>query len=659
MKINPSSACLAKYKRAKREKAIEGKEGFWYGDSGILQEPENLSGRWPIDKNDLFDPYRPQKAPILFLIFVVLLILASLQGWLIQTDFGKVDVSNVTYRNYNGIAIRAKLLRPLSATPAQPAPGAVYIHGYQNNRETGDAYSIELARRGFVVLNIDAIGRGNSGEPNNPREPNFDPTYGGTSSLKYLRSLSFVKTDSVGILGHSLGAEMAYRVALNDPTVRALVITGFAYTSEASANLPQNMLMIMGKWDEFRKRMTGTRDLEKEWMKTEQTRRVFPVANPKIGETYGDFAQGTARRVFIPPITHVQESHNTASIAETVEWMKKALRPDEKNWIKKSRQTWMIKEWSTLVAMLACLAAILPLGLMLLRANFFASLRGVPSGSYACSLPAYFKYVSLNGILLCLYLPLILVLFGIHRYLVPIDRAFPLMMVNGIVWWFLWVNLIGFIFLRRWYKRRGARGMNYYDLGVSYKRNRVHLPGQTILKTVLLGGILFAFAYLSEYTLEKIWIVDFRFVWPFASDLTPYRWAMFFLYFPFLLVCFVLTGLFLHGQIRRPEKETWLKTFLTWSLGNVLALVGPLVLLLAVQYVPLFTTGFIPFEGPGGLFVVFMISLFHTLALLAITSVLSTFFFLVTGKIYLGALVNALLVAWMFASSQVIAPIPI
>jgi hypothetical protein len=448
-------------------------------------------------------------------------------------------------------------------------------------------------------------------------------------------------------------------VALNDPTVRALVITGFAYTSEASPNLPKNMLMIMGKWDEFRKRMTGTRDLEKEWMNTEQTRRVLPVANPRLDETYGDFTQGTARRVFIPRITHIQESHHSAAIAETVEWMKNALRPDGKNWIKKSRQIWMIKEWATLIAMLACLAALLPLGLMLLRADFFTPLRGSPSGSYACSLRTYFEYVSLNGILLCLYLPLILVLFGVHRYLVPIDRAFPLMMVNAIVWWFLWVNLIGFIFLRRWYKRQGTRGMNLIELGVSYEKDRMALSAETILKTVLLGGVLFAFAYLSQYTLERIWIVDFRFVWPFASDLTSYRWRMFFLYSPFLLICFLLAGAFLHGQLRRPKQETWLKTFLSWSLWNILAMVGPLVLLLAVQYVPLFTTGFIPFEGPGGLFVVFMISLFHTLALLAITSVLSTFFFQVTGKIYLGALINALLVAWMFASSQVIAPIPV
>jgi len=419
------------------------------------------------------------------------------------------------------------------------------------------------------------------------------------------------------------------------------------------------MLMIMGKWDEFRKRMTGTRDLEKEWMSTEQTRRVFPAVNPKLGETYGDFSQGTARRVFIPRITHVQESHNSASIAETVEWMKKALLPDEKNWVDKNSQLWMIKEWATLVAMLTCLGAILPLGLMLLRADFFASIRGTPSGSYACSLPAYFKYASLNGVFLCLYLPLILVLFGIHRYLMPIDRAFPLMMVNAIVWWFLWVNLIGFFFLRRWYRGQSAGTMDLFDLGVSFERNRMTLPGKEILKTILLGTILFAFAYLSQYTLEKIWIVDFRFVWPFASDLTPYRWRLFFLYLPFILVCFLLTGPFLHGQLRRPRKETWLQTFLNWSLWNILALVGPLVLLLAVQYVPLFTAGFIPFEGPGGLFVVFLISLFHTTALLAITSVLSTFFFQVTGKIYLGALVNALIVAWMFASSQVIAPIPI
>jgi len=98
------------------------------------------------------------------MIFAVIMVLASLKAWLIQTDFGRIEVSNVTYQNDNGIPSgpnSSGRLRPHQA----PGPGVVYIHGYQNNRETGDAYSIELARRGFVVLNIDAIGRGNSGSP--------------------------------------------------------------------------------------------------------------------------------------------------------------------------------------------------------------------------------------------------------------------------------------------------------------------------------------------------------------------------------------------------------------------------------------------------------------------------------------------------------------
>jgi hypothetical protein len=38
---------------------------------------------------------------------------------------------------------------------------------------------------------------------------------------------------------------------------------------------------------------------------------------------------------------------------------------------------------------------------------------------------------------------------------------------------------------------------------------------------------------------------------------------------------------------------------------------------------------------------------------------LSTWFYQLTGRIYLGALLNALIVTWMFVSSQVVAPIPV
>ncbi len=609
---------------------------------------------------ELFDPDRRSKVPLVFIVCLTVLMGATVLASLTQKSFGRVFVSNVSYLNYNGIPLRAKLLKPLSAAKTHPAPGVVYIHGYQNNRETGDAYCIELARRGVVVLEIDAIGRGNSGIPGQLDDPDFDPTYGGKTSLKYLKALPFVDTDRIGLMGHSLGAAMVYNIALKNPAIKALVISGFAYRDNASTQMPQNMLMIFGKYDEFRKRMTATRDFEKEWMQTPQTRNVFPVQNPKIETTYGNFETGTARRVFMPHITHLQQSHSKTSVAEALDWIKRALQPAQENWIPSNRQIWQIKEWSTLVAMLAGFASLLPLGLMLLRASFFKSLQSPVSGNYACTGKPYIRPAILNGVLMALYFPIIFILFGVHVYLIHIDKAFPLMMTNGIVWWFLWINIIGFIFFRRWFKKQNrAKGLTLYELGLSFQEDRFAIDAGQIVKTVVLAAILFFFAYLVEHTLESIFLVDYRFIFPFASDLTAYRVRLWFTYFPLLLVGFLLMGIFLHGQLRRPKKSTWWLTFITWSAFNILVLVIPLVLLLIFQYVPLFTIGTISLVGPGGMFIAFTHNLFHIIGVLIMVLPISTWFYQITGRIYLGALLNAALVTWMFVSSQVIAPIPI
>lgn len=603
----------------------------------------------------------PSPIPLVigFLVSIAILLGSVVIASLIQRDFGRVEVTNIAYPNYNGIVIRAKLFRPLLASLQTPVPGIVYSHGYQNNRETSDAYCLELARRGFVVLEIDAIGRGNSGEPNNPKGPDFDKTFGVFSSFQFLKTLPFVSRDSLGLMGHSLGGEWAYSVALREPDVKALVFSGFAYRMDASATNPKNMLMIIGKWDEFRKRMTGTRDIEKEWMNTPQSKKVIPVERPRLNETYGDFSQGTARRVFVPRVTHVQESHNRAAIAEALAWMKKALNPPPQRWIDPEQQLWPIKEWATLMAMLACFTSMMFLGALLLKLDFFNSLQGLPSPKYTCPLESFFRLAGLNGILMWLYLPLIFVLFGLHVYVVRIDQVFPMMMVNGTVWWFFWINLIGFFLFRRWFRKQSETGLTLADLGLSYRQDKMALDGKAIAKTVLLGLILFFFVYFSEHLLEQIYIVDFRFWFPFASDLTPYRAMVGLIYFPFILVGFLGTGIFLHGQLRRPLKRTWLKTYISWSMFNLMALITPLILFLMIQYLPLFAFGAIPLVGPGGMFVTFMINLFHIVLVLLLVTPISTWFFQLTGKIYLGALVNSALVTWMFVSSQVIAPIPV
>jgi hypothetical protein len=306
------------------------------------------------------------------------------------------------------------------------------------------------------------------------------------------------------------------------------------------------------------------------------------------------------------------------------------------------------------------LAALLPLGQILLATPFFTDLRGQPSTHYACTRRTFFKYTIINGLLMWLYLPLIFALFGLHIYVVPIDKAFPMMMVNAIVWWFVWINIIGFFLFRRWYRKKAhPEGVSLEDLGLSFEPNRFALNPMAMIKTILLAALLFVWAYGWAHFLEAHFIVDLRFIFPFASDLTWYRARMFVIYFPYLLIGFMQLGIFLHGQLRPIPQASRLKTFLAWSTIKTLAMIVPLLLFMAIQYVPLFTTGAIPFVGPGGMLASFVMNLLHIIGVLIMIVPISTWCFQLTGKVYLGALLNAAIVTWMFTSSQVIAPIPV
>jgi hypothetical protein len=158
--------------------------------------------------------------------------------------------------------------------------------------------------------------------------------------------------------------------------------------------------------------------------------------------------------------------------------------------------------------------------------------------------------------------------------------------------------------------------VSLFDLGISFQKNKFGMDWKVIWKTALLGIILFVYTYFLEHILEGIFIVDYRFIYPFASDLTPYRFCMWLIYFPFLLLGFIQMGFFLHGQIRIPRKSNWFSTFLSWSQVNTLVLITPLIYFLLCQYLPIFFLGVVPFVGPGGMLASFTMNLFHIIGVL-------------------------------------------
>ena len=63
-------------------------------------------------------PSRTAPSIILFVICWIVLIGATVTASRVQEDFGRVAVSNVTFQNWNGIPVRAKLFRPMEASAA-------------------------------------------------------------------------------------------------------------------------------------------------------------------------------------------------------------------------------------------------------------------------------------------------------------------------------------------------------------------------------------------------------------------------------------------------------------------------------------------------------------------------------------------------------------
>ncbi|MBQ6214389.1 MAG: hypothetical protein IJJ67_03110 [Oscillospiraceae bacterium] len=148
----------------------------------------------------------------LLAIFLVILLLASCVARVVQTDGGKIKVEKVNFDS-RGASINAELYYPAYTSDRDSLPGIVVTHGGGCTLGVTKGMSQELARRGFVVLNVSAYGTGFSDQPiydeANQGQDGFNMMVainGLYDSLCYLRTLRFVDPTRIGTIGHSMGA---------------------------------------------------------------------------------------------------------------------------------------------------------------------------------------------------------------------------------------------------------------------------------------------------------------------------------------------------------------------------------------------------------------------------------------------------------------------
>ncbi len=593
----------------------------------------------------------------LLIIGLVVIGLAAGMARLIETDYGKVAVSTIRISDPNGVIIAAKLYRPVAASPTNKMPAVISTHGYQNDKLTNDSFSIELSRRGFVVLSPDVIGHGDSGSGVSVGGVLADPKYTGSvqSVYEYTRSLPYVDVDNIGAMGHSMGAIITQRLGANNPGIKALNIQ-CGFPGDPSL---RNVLLTQARYDEFNFFRDGQFIVDN-LPSTKGRMDAFGLTTPvQWDTTYGSFADGTARRAALIQMEHHLLPLQKKSVAEAVSWMNLALQAGKPT-LDPNRQVFMWKEVLGLITLLGALFLLIPLTNLLLALPFFAPVAQPMPSRYAASKGKWWLFAAINAAIGGITYPIMTQFGALSDKVQAILPWFKFQVGNGVFLWLLVNIIIGTVLFILWYRGASKKeGVTMYDMGLSFDRQKTVLDWAIIGKTVLLGAVLFAVLYALEGISEWLLGQEFRFVWPYMRQFpNPERFGMFILYLiPACAFFFINGGLFLFGQIRQKEGSSPAKTQLLWWVKVLFAFLAGLLVVWMIQYIPWFIFN----KGPG--FELLGLPQFSAMWPLMlqvyipefmVLLFLHTWFYRRTGRIYLGALVTSSLMIWFLAAGSVV-----
>jgi len=598
------------------------------------------------------------------IIMVVVIALSAVMADLIESDFGDVEVKIVEITDPDGNTVVAKLFRPKVADASNPLPAVVNMHGYQNDKNVQDPFSVELARRGSVVLAPDALGHGDSLGGLNLMGWFADPAYvmGNETALAWLIEQSFVDAANIGVMGHSMGGMNAVKLpGLFPENVKAVVQQA---SSPGSPELP-NLLMLQARYEEFlgfRENQPRTEELT-----SSETRLAALGLEGSVewDTTYGSFEDGSARRMAYIQMDHHLLPLMNKSVAEAVDWMRLALKGGEGGsmWIEPTKQVFMWKEVFGFVTLLGTMVTMLPVTNLLLSTKFFAPVAQPVPKRYVADKRTWWTLATINMLIGGILYPLTTQYGGI---LGKIETWFPwakLEMGNGVAAFFLVNAIVAFLLFLNWYSTAKKKGITMYDMGVSFDEEKTKFDWGIIGKTLLMGIILFGWMYLLQGIFQWTIGQEFRFAWPYMRQFSSgQRVGFFFIYLiPALLFFLINGGIFLFGQIHQKEYETETKTQWMWWLKAVYAMVTGLFLIWAFQYLPWFFGG----AGPGFETITFFqidlsqftsmwpLMLFVYIPEFIILFWFITWFYRRTGKIYLGALMVSSLAIWFLAAGSI------
>ncbi len=552
---------------------------------------------------------------------LILILAGGLLAHLTQTS-GGIKIQDIRFEGAKGNTMSALLYIPPNASVQTPAPGILAVHGYIKSRETQDGFAIEFARRGYVVLALDQTGHGYS-DP-----PAFANGFGGPDGLAHLRSLDIVDKNNIGLEGHSMGGWTVLAAATAMPNdYKSMVLegssTGKPYAAEGTTSWPRNVALVFAQYEEFSNLMWGVE-------------RAFDVTkSPKLwtmfgtqgavepGKVYGDVAQGNARVLYTPAITHPAEHISHQAIGYSLDWFAKTLsggtpRPSDD-------QIWFRKEIGTLIALIGFVALLMGVFDGLLDAPLFSHLRlpeiadGTMPEHVAASSRRWTAAFILSAFIPALtYYPA----FALAGTFVKPSAYLPQGITNQIMVW-AFTNALIALALMPFAPKRASR------IGI-------------IIPSIVIAVATIVVGYGALWLADILFKIDFRF-WIVALKLmSPKQFLIFLIYLVPFTAFFVIALHVLHrnfSTMGAPRAALYLT--------NIFALTLGFIVLLGLQYGLLWLGGklFNPLPDPGFVPLSTIVAI-QFVPLLAMAAIIATFTWRRTGSSLPGALICGLFVTW-------------
>lgn len=663
------------------------------------------------------------KRPLAILLTLVLAIFGCMylaNG--IQTDHGSISISEGIIETSAG-DLTYKLYVPDNASAETPAPGVLLLHGYQNDSETCAAYSIELARRGAVVMSLDEYGHGgseagllNRGYVNHSIKVNFgedsaedgtfveiggskryrllmnfsnlsffnehyttddagnsitDSSGGGIAAYAVLANMDIIDPSRLALSGHSMGTWSSWSVAAAyagvfnengiDITPKATVLQCgelFRESAYDSENIFfNNVLLLQAKYDEFSYFRDYKPFVNNEVLHSDLRAEFLGCTNQDAAwdTTFGSFADGSARRMELLETNHRLATHDRHGLTVALDWFDDAIGLEKD--LDAANLVYMTKELLVFTAMLMAISAMLPLMELLLQTSFFAE-TAIPLPPQNDILPGkkWWKNAAITLFLAGGSYPFMTQL-GHALFPFP-ENIFRMTIGNGFLCWYLLLIMIMlFTTLLSVRKARKAGSTPWHSLGLSAPETANKIYWRLCGRGALLAACMLAFVYILVAICETLFMLDFRFIWPFFKTFRWERFVQFLIYLPFFALFFLLNNSKIFAGMRtKATYEKGAKGFLVCWLRSALLMIGGVLVIVLIEYIP-FLAGIGPgadllfgstFGGP------FMSILIVFVPQVLVFSLLCTYIYRRTGNVYTGAFTVAAMAAWIITGGSAI-----